>query len=212
MEKVIIIGSGGHAKVVIDIILEMGEFDIFGVTSNSIPKGEHFFGYLVLGDDDILPGLMKNGIIKVAMGLGGYRDNRIRKDVYNKVKMIGMKFINVIHPKSIISRSVVLGEAVTVFPGAIINTSVTIGNNVIVATGSSIDHETKIGDHVLISAGVTIGAYSIIGDEALLALGSKIISGITIGRNTLLAAGAVVVKSTGENSIMFGVPAKAKIK
>lgn len=210
MEKIVVIGSGGHAKVVIDIIQEMGKYEIIGITSNSIPKGEIFFKHLVLGNDEVLFELMNCGVKKVAMGLGGYRDNKHRKEVYNKVKTMGLEFINVIHPKTIISKSVTLGKGVTVFPGVIINTDVTIGNNVIIATGASIDHETKIGDHVLISAGVTVGAYSIIEDEVLLALGSKIISGVSVGKNSLVAAGAVLVKNIVDDSKVYGIPANEK--
>jgi sugar O-acyltransferase (sialic acid O-acetyltransferase NeuD family) len=208
MENVIVIGSGGHAKVIIDIIHEMGIYNIIGLTSDSITKGNLFYGYEVLGNDDVLLNYKNNSQVKVAMGLGGYINNTIRKKAYISIKNFGLSFINVIHPKSIISKTVILGEGVTIFPGAIINTDAILGNNVIIATGASIDHETIIGDHVLISAGVTIGAYCIIEDEVLLALGSKVISGLKIGKSSLIAAGAVLVKSINENSKVFGIPAK----
>lgn len=208
MKKVIIIGSGGHAKVVIDIIQEMGEFNIIGITSESLLKGDLFLGYEVLGNDDVLQNYTNDSQVLVAMGLGGYVNNTLRSKVYADVKKIGLSFINVIHPNSFISKTSELGEGVTVFPGVIINSHVQIGNNVIIATGATIDHETIIGNHVLISAGVTIGAYTVIKDQVLLALGSKVISGLKIDENALIAAGAVVVKNVNANSKMFGIPAK----
>ena len=211
MDNVIVIGSGGHAKVVIDILQTMGDVFILGITSNSIPKGEKFNTIEVLGDDESIVNTFDKSKVKLAMGLGGYRDNSLRTNVYEKMKSFGFTFINAIHPHSFISQSCKLGEAVTIFPGVILNTEVSIGNNSIIATSATIDHETIIGDNVLVSAGVTIGAYSKIGNQSLLALGAKVISGLIIGENTLIASGAVVVSDTFPNSQMFGLPAKNRI-
>ena len=211
MKKVIVIGSGGHAKVVIDILHEMEDIEILGITSNSLSVNSFFLGYQVLGDDDVLTQFANQNCF-IAMGLGGYKDNNLREKVYNYVKGLGFNFINAIHPKSIISKTVKLGESVVIFAGAVLNTEVQIGNNTIVLTGSTIDHETIVGNNVLISAGVTIGAYSKINDNSLLALGSKIISGITIGRNAVVAAGAVVIRDVPDNDTVFGIPAMPKEK
>ncbi len=209
MKKVIVIGSGGHAKVVIDILHEMGNVEICGITSKSLNLGSIFVGYQVIGDDTILS-QYTNQDYYIAMGLGGYRDNNLREKVYKYIKGLGFNFINVIHPSAIISRTVKLGESIVVFPNVVLNTDVQIGNNSIIATGSTIDHETIIGNNVLVSAGVTIGAYSKINDNALLALGSKVISGITIGNDAVIAAGAVVIKDVSNKEIVFGIPASPK--
>lgn len=211
MKDIIVIGSGGHAKVIIDIIHEMQKYNIVGITSNSLSTGETFLGYKVLGDDNILETHFTPENIQVAMGLGGHTDNIIRKKVFEKVKSLGYTFINVIHPFSSISKTAKIGEGVAIFPNVALNSHAEIGDNVIIITGSTVDHETIVGDHVLISAGVTVGAYSIIENEVLLALGSKVVSGITIRQNSLIAAGAVVVKNTPENSKMFGIPAKERV-
>jgi UDP-perosamine 4-acetyltransferase len=208
MKDVIILGSGGHAKVVIDILNMMNQYRIIGVTSVSIELGSLFMGYPVIGDDSVLPLYKEKGIKLVAMGLGGYKNNDARKKLYFFVKALGLQVITAIHPGAIISTSSVIGEGVTIFPGVILNTEVSVGNNVIIATGSTIDHETVIEDHVLISAGVTVGAYAHIKEAALLALGSKVISGITVGENSLIAAGAVVVNDIPDNTRVFGIPAK----
>jgi sugar O-acyltransferase (sialic acid O-acetyltransferase NeuD family) len=209
--NVIVIGSGGHAKMVIDIMHEMKSVNIHGVTSNSLLQGSSFYGYKVLGNDDILKQFSRSNY-HIAMGLGGYRDNILREKLYKYVKELGFNFINIIHPTAIISKTVVIGESVVIFPGAIINTDVQIGDNSIIATGSTIDHETIIGNNVLISAGVTIGANSLIMDNALLAIGSIVISGVKIGKNALVAAGAVVTKDVFDNEKVFGIPAKKRIE
>ncbi len=211
MTEIIIIGSGGHAAVVIDIIHQMTTFTIYGVTSLSLKKGSSFCGYPVLGDDSVLEDITtQTGITHLAMGIGGFKDNIHRTKIYNELKSKGFIFINAIHPFSSISSTAKIGEGVTVYPGAIINTEVKIGNNVIIATGASIDHETTIEENVLISSGSVIGAYTLIKNGTMIALGSKIISGLIIGSNSLIAAGAVVVNDVPDNSRVYGVPAKAK--
>ena len=209
MKKVVVVGSGGHAKVVIDILQAMKDVEIYGITSTSLAAGTTFSGYPVLGDDSWLVKEMSQEYI-IAMGLGGYRDNRLRENIYTHFKSLGFEFINAIHPSAVISSTVRFGEAVVIFPGVVLNTEVVIGNNSIVATGSTIDHETLIGNHVLVSAGVTVGAYTTILDNALLALGSKVISGITIGSGAVVAAGAVVVKNVPDDEMVFGIPASSK--
>ena len=209
MKKVIIIGSGGHAKVVIDILSEMKDVEIIGLTTNSNSVGSIYSGYPVLGNDSVLEGNRYRDCT-VVMGIGGFRDNKLREEVFHKIKIQGYQFINAIHPTAIISRSVTMGEAVVVFPGVILNTEVRIGNNSIIATGATIDHETIIGNNVLVSAGVTVGAYAYVGDSALLALGSKVVSGITIGKHCLIAAGAVVIKDVPDYEAVYGIPARKK--
>jgi sugar O-acyltransferase (sialic acid O-acetyltransferase NeuD family) len=211
MTEIILIGSGGHARVIIDIIQQVNTFRIIGVTSKSLKAGSSFCGYPVLGDDSVLTEIKKKGDIEhVAIGVGGFRDNLLRTELFKKIKAMGFTIVNAIHPSVCISPTAFVGEGVTIYPGTVINTSVKIGNNVIIATGVSIDHEATIGNNVLISTGSAVGAYSIIKDNALLALGSSVVAGITIGINSIVAAGGVVVNDIPDNSVVYGIPAKPK--
>jgi UDP-perosamine 4-acetyltransferase len=209
MEKVIVIGTGGHARVVIDIIEEMGNFQIAGLIAKD-KNIKDFAGYPVIGTDEDLRSIFTSGIKNAAIGIGGFRDNHKRTEVFLKLKSIGFKIINAIHPGTIISRKNKIGEGCTICPGVIINTDVKIGDNVIIITGAVVDHETVIHDNVLIATGVTVGAYCTIGKGTLCALGSKIISGVNIGENVLIAAGAVVTNDVKKGSIVYGIPAKSK--
>ena len=207
MEKLAIVGAGGHAKVVLDILKEMNNYEIVGVTTNEISDKKDFCGYPILGDESILSDLIVNGVTHVAIGVGGFRNNYSRQHVYAKVKAIGFQIVSAVHPSAVISKTVVLGEGNVIFLGVCINTDAHIGNNVIIATGSTIDHETTIEDHVLVSAGVTVGANVLIQEGALLALGSKVVSRVKVGRNVLIGAGAVVVKDCLEEGTYLGIPA-----
>lgn len=212
MKRVIVIGTGGHAKVVIDILSQMADVVVIGVTTLSLEPGTMFFDVPVLGNDEILNSLHnENAFDYLALGVGGFTDNNRRSQIFENFTKSGFRFINAVHPSAILSPSAKLGEGIVIFPGAILNTEVTIGNNTIIATGACIDHETVIGHNVLVSAGVTIGAMVTIDDNCLLALGSKVVSQIRIGHNSLIAAGAVVVSDIAANERVFGIPAKKKV-
>ena len=208
--KVVVIGAWDHAAVVIDILELMAKYEIIGITSDDPNRVSKKIQYPLLGTNDILVDLKKQGIQHAAIGIGGYRDNKSRKKIFLKLKKLGFKCTSNIHPSAIISRYSSIGEGCTIFPGVIINTGVIIGDNVIVATGSSIDHDTVIHNHVLISAGVNIGGNDIIGEETLVAIGATTISGITIGCNCLVAAGSTVICNVPDNTIVVGTPAREK--
>lgn len=207
MEKIIAIGTGGHAKVVIDIMESACNYEIIGVTTKDEDIKE-FLGYPVLGNDEVLLDYKNKGVKNIAIGIGGYRNNDLRINIYNRLKSEGFNPIKIVHHSVFIGRGVSIGEGSVIFPGVVINTDAKIRNNVIIATSSSIDHETIIEDNVLISAGVTIGVYSIIKFGALVGLGAKIVSGITIGDNVLVGAGAVVVQDALERGTYLGIPAR----
>lgn len=206
--RVIIVGDGGHAKVVCDILEMQDCYEIIGVTSNnSTEKG--FQSYPIIGDDIVLDDSLYKGV-NIALGIGGFRNNTLRKNLYIKLKKKGFKIVSAIHPSAVIAKTAQIGEGSVIFAGVVLNPDVKVGDNTIIATGSTIDHESIIGNHVLVSAGVTIGGYTNIGDETLCALGCKIVSGIHVGKKALIAAGAVVVKDVYEDQVVYGIPARPK--
>ncbi len=207
MEKVIVVGGGGHAKVIIDILCESTSYIITGIIVND-PNSSKVRSYPILGNDSILPDLFNGGITTAVIGVGGFKDNKARTMLYSMVRLSGFRIISVIHPSAIISKSVKIGEGCVIYPGVTINSDAVIGNNVIISSGATIDHEAIIEDNVLISTGVAVGAYSRIMNGALLALGSNIVAGITVGRNSLVYAGSVVVRDVDDNTKVSGVPAR----
>jgi len=203
----VLAGSGGHAKIVIDIIELVGVHKIIGITTQD-SKLDSFQGYPVLGSDAELPKLFKQGIRYAAVGVGGYRDNERRKIVFSHIKGLGFNVISAVHPSAIIARDVQIGEGSVVCAGVVLNPGVSIGENVIVVTGSLVDHESIVDNHVLIAGGVSVGANVHIQEEALLAIGSTVVSGKVVGKNSLVAAGAVVVKDVDAGGTVMGIPAR----
>lgn len=203
--KIAIAGTGGHARVVLDIANNLN-YEVVGFTSIS---GETTFcGHTVMGPDEVLARLAEEGTIDgVAIGVGGYRDNERRKTVFDKIAALGVEILTMVHPAAIVSHTASVGRGSVLFAGSIVGPSVEVGDNVIVASGSLIEHDSIVEDHVLISAGVTVGANVVIREGALIALGAKVISHISIAPHALIGAGAVVVNDCALSGLYLGVPA-----
>lgn len=201
--KLIILGSGGHSKVVIDILLQNNEYEIVGLIDNNV--GDRTLDIPVIGTDKDLDIMFKDGIKNAFVAIG---NNSIRRALIIKLKNIGFNIINVISEDSVVSKSVKLGNGILIMPGAIINACSQIGDGCIINTRSSIDHDCIISEYTHIAPGSTIAGSVKIGLECFLGVGSKIIDGIEIKDKTTIGAGSTVIKSMEGNSIIVGTPGK----
>lgn len=209
-EDIIILGRGGHAKGIIDMIEEEESYNIIGITDVNLEGDKEFFGYPILGNDDVLPEYFDKGVRNVAVGIGGFKDNVLRKKLFNMAKDLGFKLPPIIHSSAIVSKRSTIGEGTIVKRGVIIDTDVTIGANNVIELGAIVGHESKVGDHVLLSANVMISAYNVIGEDAFFAVASTIVSGAKVCDGALIGAGAVVVSDITEKGLYLGVPAKLR--
>lgn len=203
-KRVIIIGNGGHASVLTEILLQQ-QVDIIGFTAPTKQKNE--FQLVYLGDDEAIKNYSSDDVALV-MGLGMIRPKSWREKIYCEFKEQGYSFLTVVHPSAVVSPSVYLGEGVQVMAGAIIQTNTKIADNTIVNTGAIVDHDGQIGSHVHIAPGTKISGNVSIGRSTHIGTGVTIIHGIDIGTHTLIGAGSVVVKNIGSEAKAFGVPAK----
>lgn len=208
---VIVIGAGGHAKVLIDI-LKLKSVEILGIV---LPKSntlnDKFYGYPIIGDDEVVLEYLSQDI-KLVNALGSVRSTDKRKAIFERFKRQGYNFTSVIHPSAIISSDSKLSEGIQVMAGVIIQAGCTIGENTILNTKASIDHDCLVGQHVHVAPGVTISGNVSIGECTHIGTGATIIQGIRIGANVTVAAGGVVVKNISDGLMVKGVPAGCHIK
>ena len=189
----VIIGAGGHARVLIDALQRAGR-TIVGVVDPKLPAGAAGpFGLSVLGGDDALSAYRPDQVALVN-GIGGTGVTEPRHAVYRRFHQRGFQFATVIHPSAVISPFAELGEGVQVMAGCVIQCGAVIGANTIVNTRASIDHDCHIGESVHIAPGVTLSGSVRVGDGAHIGTGVAVIQGISIGRGSLVAAGAVVYR------------------
>ncbi|TBL73009.1 acetyltransferase [Paenibacillus thalictri] len=203
---VIIIGGGGHAKVLADC-LRLQSCRIMGFTdwdeTALIP------GVKRLGDDSFLQ-QVEPSQVHLVNGIGSVRSLELRKNIFDRFKALGFHFINIIHPSVLIANDVDLAEGTQIMAGAIIQPGCQIGCNTIVNTKVSLDHDCRISAHVHISPGSTLCGGVIIDESVHIGAGSTLIQNIHIGAQSLIGAGSVVIKDVSPGQKVFGVPAKVK--
>ena len=213
MKKIIIIGSGGHAKVVADIILtrekELNEdLKIIGFLDDNFKnlKYDNIFNIPIIGNLNNIDNFNKNEDYFFIIAIGS---NEVRKKISKKYQKLN--YYTAIHPRSIISREVTIGSGTVVMANAVINPNSTIGKHCILNTSSVIEHDNELGDYVHISPNATLCGGVNIKDNSWIGAGSVVRQQIYIGKDVVVGANSVVVKDIENSCIVVGDPAK-KIK
>ena len=202
----LVIGAGGHSRVVIDS-LERSYCNIAGIVdTNYSGKKESIMGYPVLGGTYVIDNYDLSDI-NIAVAIG---NNEEREEIFNRLLLKGYNLPKIIDSTSIISRSALIDKGTYINAGAIINSCSTIGKNVIINTGSIIEHEVEIGDHTHIGPGVKIAGRVKIGKNSFIGIGSIIIQKIEIGEKAIIGAGTVVLSNVEPGSTFVGIPGKKK--
>jgi len=212
MKKIILVGGGGHCKVVIDTLRLDKKFVITGIVDKKEKVGSKVIGVPIIGKDTCLPRYLKKGVkyCFVAVGSIGSMDLRIK--LFNLVKRIGFIIPSVAHPSAIISKYAEIGEGSFIGAKAIINPGAKIGNNCIINSGSIIEHDCIIGNHVHIAPGVVMSGSVHIKEAAHIGTGSVLKQCVTIGRNTVVGIGSVVVDDIADNIVACGNPCRRILK
>jgi len=206
--KILIIGAGGHSKVIVDIIQNEQKYEIAGFIDDNLPIGHKLLDYKVLGKKEEINTLInKHEIFGGIIAIG---DNFIRSNIKKKITQLcnEFKFINCIHPKSSIAFNVVMGEGNVVMAGAVINTSSEISNHCIFNTNCSIDHDNKIANFASIAPNAVTGGNVEVGEFSAIGIGATVKHNVSIGYNCIIGAGSLVNKDTKSNSVYYGIPAK----
>jgi sugar O-acyltransferase (sialic acid O-acetyltransferase NeuD family) len=206
-QSVIVVGAGGHAGVVLDVLSRCG-IAVAGLTdADSGKHGKLFAGVRVLGDDGILDKHPPVATVLVN-AMGSVESMSTRQAVYERLKAKGYQFLTLVHPSAVIAPDAVLGEGVQVMAGAIIQPGARIGANSILNTGAQVDHDCQIGAHVHLSPGVTLSGAVTVGDATHVGTGATVVQGLRVGRGCLVAAGTVVTKNVADGERVAGVPAR----
>lgn len=199
--QVIIIGAGGHAKVVLSTLLSAGHTVKGFVDDRANLVGQLICGYPVIGQLNHLESTsISNPII---FGIG---DNKLRKNIYTR--LTHLNWIKVIHPQSVVHSSVQIGIGTVIFAGSVIQPDTIIGEHTIVNTATSIDHDCRIDNFVHIAPGTHLAGNVSIGEGAFLGIGCCAIPGVEVGPWSILGAGSVITAKIEAHHYAKGVPAK----
>ena len=194
-DGIVVIGAGGHAKVVISTLLAHG-LPIAAVFDDDETKwGTDEQGIRVSGMERERGG-------RAIIGIG---DNAKRREI---ARALNFAWETVVHPSACVHPSAKLGRGTVVFAGAIVQPGAVIGDHVIVNTGATIDHDCIVGDYAHLAPGVHLAGSVQVGEGALIGIGSVALPGMKIGCWSTLGAGAVLIRDLADGIVAVGVPAK----
>lgn len=201
-KPLVILGSGGHAGVLIDLLRQQSRA-ILGLVSPENPPASNLFENIphFNSDEDILS--FDKDSIKLVNGIGSLPGNNLRAILFQRFTKLGYKFETVVADNATVSTYAKLGQGVQVMSGAIIQTGAVVGANSIVNTGSIVEHDCNIGSDNHLAPGVTISGQVKSSENVHFGTGASVIQSVIFGKNVVVGAGATVTKDIPENTICY---------
>jgi sugar O-acyltransferase (sialic acid O-acetyltransferase NeuD family) len=201
MLPLIVVGGGGHGRVVLEALRSAGR-EVRGVVDRNpavatlLPKGVPW-----LGDDSALAAFPPTQY-SLVNGVGGVGDGK-RRQIFKKLREQGYVFASLCHTSAVIAHGADLGEGAQVMAGAVLQPGVRIGANAIVNTRASIDHDCIIGDHCHVAPGAVLCGDVVINEDTHIGAGAVIIQGVRIGLGAMIGAGAIIRRDVGDNMTVY---------
>lgn len=204
MEKIIILGKGGHAESLADIVERENKYEIAGYVVNDADPKLGNEAYPVIGNDMDLERIFQSGIKNAAIGIGYLGKSDLRERLWDKLKAIGFFLPVVCDPSAILAKNISLGEGTMVGKGAIINAGASVGKMCIINTGAIIEHDCVVEDFSHISVGSVLCGNIQIGKASFVGANATVIHGKNIGSHCIIGAGTIVRKNVEEHRIVWG--------
>jgi UDP-perosamine 4-acetyltransferase len=206
---VIVIGGGGHAKVVIDTLLAGGA-TVAGLCDPALTAGDMGpLGIPVLGGDAALDAHPPADFV-LANGIGSTGSTARRREVFERAKAKGYVFATVVHPSAVIGRDVRLEEGAQVMAGAVVQPGAVLGRNCLVNTRASVDHDCKVGEHAHIAPGVVLCGGVHVGAGAHVGSGATVVQDMRLGEVSLVCAGTVTTVAVPDGATVRGPSASVR--
>lgn len=206
MGNLLILGAGGHGKVVADIANLLGRWEKICFLDDNVMLNSEINGYNVIGDFSnvaTLSGSFQDAFVAIG-------SNKARLNWQKSLKEYGYTIPSIVHPSSYVGSHSEVGEGTIIKPHASIDTSVYIGNGCIINSNTSIGHDSIIGDGIHMSPGARVGGMSRIGTGSWLCMNSTVSNNLNIGEFTVVAAGSVVLRDLPSKVMAAGIPAIIK--
>lgn len=207
MDVIVVVGGGGHAKVVISILRKLKRYHILGYTDlqdhNSVLEAPY------LGSDLELATLaVRSKKLNAVLALGQVGLGEQRYELWSRLQSPALSFPLIISPDAIVNEGVSGGEGAVVMDGAVINSGATIGRGAIVNTNSTVEHDVVLADWVHVAPGATISGGVTVGRFSMIGAGVTVIEGIKIAAGCMVGAGATVVSDLTEPGVYVGSPTR----
>ena len=209
MKDILIVGGGGHAKVVASLLKKHEDWNPIGYTDPE--DNGPLLGLPYLGTDQVIFSLISDKALRygvIGIGLLGPTENRAR--LIRKIQAMQLFLPAIFSPNATINEDVEIGDGSIVMDGAVIQSGTQIGCCCIVNTGACVDHDCTIGDHVHLAPGVTLSGDVHLGNHILVGIGASILQGIKITDDVIIGGGAMVISDLETSGTYIGVPSRLK--
>jgi len=191
MNRIVLIGAGGHAKTCVDVIEQEKKFKISFLLDKQIKK-KKLFKYNIIKEEKFTNSKKKIKYIFIA--IGQIKDSKIRETKFNKFKKLGYSFPIIKSPNAYVSKNSNIKEGTLIAHGCIINSGVDVGHNTIINNRVLLDHDVSVGNNSHISTGAIINGNVKIGSNTFIGSGTIIRENVTIGKNCIIGAGLIIKK------------------
>jgi sugar O-acyltransferase (sialic acid O-acetyltransferase NeuD family) len=204
MSSLLVLGAGGHGKVVADAAMSMRHWDAIAFLDDYQPRGAGPLRLEVVGRLEELEQISRR-FNTVALALGS---NSARLQLYRRCSNAELSLATIVHPAATVSTHASLGAGCVVIAQAVVNPGATLGAACIVNSGATVDHDCVLGDAVHVSPGANLAGNVRVGARTWIGIGACVRQGLTIGEDAIVGAGGVVVDDVISGTTVFGVPAK----
>ncbi len=203
MKSLVILGAGGHGKVVADVAAASGKYSTIIFLDDAFPELHEVSGWPVTGKLDTIGEQARGCTAIVALG-----NNNLRLKWLEKLNSLNVDIATIYHPKAIVAERVNIDVGTVLMAGSIVNIDTSIGKACIINTGSIIEHDNHLADGVHVSPGVQLGGGVVVGECTWIGLGASVIQNINIGEECIIGAGSVVLSAVENGETVAGCPAK----
>lgn len=205
MNGLLVVGAGGHGKVVADIARELGRWDRIAFLDDKFPEATSVSGWQIIGKIDEASRFLPD-FHEAIVAIGA---NSLRIDMQKHLSEVGFQFPVLVHPDASVSRSVVIGEGTVICAQAAVIIDACIGRSSIVNTGASVGHDCLLGDGVHVAPGVRLAGGVSIGECCWIGIGAVVKECVSIGPGTIVGAGSTVIMDLPNHVLAVGSPARA---
>jgi len=202
----VLIGGGGHARVLAEAARSTGAFDLIGYLDRApSPETERLIGLRCLGDDHWLDG---HDEVSLSLGVGSAKDVTQRRAIVERLALSASRWSVVVHANAWVSPTASLAAGVSVFAGAIVQTGARVDFQAIVNSGAVVEHDVEVGEFAQLAPGAVVGGGATIGACAFIGLGARVRDHVRVGAGAVVGMGSVVVSDVPPGCTVVGVPAR----
>jgi sugar O-acyltransferase (sialic acid O-acetyltransferase NeuD family) len=206
MRQALVIGTGGHCRVLLSLLIACGKHEVMGIIDLAEPRvGELIMGFPVIGSITSLDVYQMRANLDVFLAIGDIAQRRI---CWQKVCDLGLALPNLISPQAIVDPHAHLGDANVVCARAFIGPEAVLGDNNLINTAAVLEHEVRVGSHCHLASSSTVAGRSQIGDSCFVGAGATLINHVEVAADIIIGAGSTVVCNITNPGVYVGTPAR----